>query len=484
MASTINVNSSTSSKMLQQLLLAEDIEPGSDPSYQLCKTIYEYHPLGQKMAESPVVLAQSQARDIAIPDSPETRVKDAFLKEWTKIGADKHILNVMKLSRIYGIASMSIVEEDVETDSPLDLSRLAGARIGFNAFDPLNTAGSLVLNQDANAIDFQKHGDIVVNGKRYHRSRSVVVLNEQPIYIGYTSSAFGFVGRSVYQRALFPLKSFVQSMMTDDMVTRKAGLLIAKQKQAGSIADSLMSKAAGMKRELLKQAKTDNVLSISVDEAIESLNLQNLDGAHSAARTNILKNIATAADMPAKLLDNETLVSGFGEGTEDAKNIARYIETVRAKMEPLYEWFDAIVQHRAWNAEFYATIQNDYPEYRNISYEEAFYRWRNSFTAAWPNLLSEPDSDKAKTEKVKFEALMSTVSVLAPLVDAENKSILLEWFADNLNENKLLFPNPLVLDPDALRNAPLFNEGSEEEAPEEQPEEPQPKKLPKLSLTG
>jgi len=33
----------------------------------------------------------------------------------------------------------------------------------------------------------------------------------------YTQAAFGFVGRSVYQRPLYPLKSFVQTMITDDL---------------------------------------------------------------------------------------------------------------------------------------------------------------------------------------------------------------------------------------------------------------------------
>src|SRR6185503_5172640 len=135
--------------------------------------------------------------------------------------------------------------------------------------------GSLVLNQDPNSPDFQKHAAIAVAGQPYHRSRSVTLMNEKPIYISYTTSGFGFVGRSVYQRALFPLKSFIQTMITDDMVTRKAGLLVAKMKQPGSIADNLMAKALGIKRNLLKEASMNNVINIGPDDAIETLDMQN-----------------------------------------------------------------------------------------------------------------------------------------------------------------------------------------------------------------
>ena len=47
--------------------------------------------------------------------------------------------------------------------------------------------------------------------------------------------------------------------------------------------------------------------------------MQNVYAAGTYSRTNIIKDIASAAEMPAKLLDNETLVAGFGEGTEDCQ---------------------------------------------------------------------------------------------------------------------------------------------------------------------
>jgi hypothetical protein len=431
--------------------MAEDMVPGAEPSYQLAKTIYSWHPIGKKMVDTPLAIAQSQKRIIAITKGPEDRVKEAFLKQWDEDKADRHILNTARLARIYGIGAIVLGALDQPTDEPLDFKTLADLSIYFNEVDPLNTAGSLVLNQDPNAPDFQKHGDIAVNGKVYHRSRCVVLMNEDPLYIEYSTSAFGYVGRSVYQRALFPLKSFIQTMITDDMISRKAGLLVAKIKQAGSMVNSLMERLTSIKRRLLNESVTNQTVSIGEEDSIESLNLNNIDGAGKFARTNILENIALAADMPAKIINNETFAEGFGEGTEDAKNVARYIDTVRNDLKPIYDWFDKIIQYRAWNKEFYATIQADFPEeYGTRSFEDAFYEWSNNFTAEWPSLLIEPDSEKAKSEKVKLESLISMVEVLSPTLDPSNRARVFQWVQDNVNSNKMLFSTPLNLDFDAM----------------------------------
>ena len=170
-----------------------------------------------------------------MPRSPEERVRDAFLKEWQALKADEVIYQTASVARAYGIATLAIVSPEVPPNEPIDQKKLADLPIAFSVFDPLNTAGSLVLNQNPLAIDFMKVNEAAVSSQAFHRSRTVVLMNERPVYISYTSSAFGFVGRSVFQRSLFPLKSFIQSMITDDLVVKKAGVFIAKLKSAGSI---------------------------------------------------------------------------------------------------------------------------------------------------------------------------------------------------------------------------------------------------------
>ena len=475
---TVNITGSNLGNALQSLLLADDIVPGSDPSYQLAKTIYLYHPLGAKLTELPIKMAQSQPRTIAIPiPGLEDRIRQKFVDEWKALGADGHILATASLGRCYGIAAVAVKAEGVPDEQPVDYKKLWQQTLTFNVYDPLNVAGSLVLDQDPNAMDFQHVVNIAVAGRAYHRSRSCVFMNERPIYIAFTSSAFGFVGRSVYQRVLFPLKSFVQTLVTDDMVVRKAGVLVAMLKAAGSIIDNVMQTMFGVKRNLIKEAETNNVISVGSDDKIETLNMQNLDGAYGLARKNILENIAAGADdMPAKLLNAETFAEGFGEGTEDAKHVAAYIDRIREQLGPLYAFFTEITMYRAWNPEFFKLIQGEFPtEMGNVSYNEAFYKWKNAFSATWPSLITEPPSEEIKVDDVKLKAAIALLQVLAPMMDPESLGRLIEWAADQFNELKVLFPgSPLMLDTDAIIANAVEKAEQAKTAALEEPSEPKP----------
>jgi hypothetical protein len=445
-AAIFSLGGSSLGNTMQDLLRFGDILPGDDPSYQMCKAIYTYHPLGAKLASGPVILAQSQDRGFSVPTGPETRLVEAYKEQWEALGCSQIILSVMSQARVYGIASVGLLEEGVDPGEPVDMQKLWKSTLSFNVFDPLNTAGSLVTSQDPNALDFQKHKDIVVSGKRYHRSRTRTMMNEMSIYIAWSNAAFGFTGRSVYQRALFPLKSYLQTMITNDLVSLKAGVLVAKMETPGSIIDKIMLGARKIKQALLNQANVidRNILSIGISESIESLNLQGIDKALGSARDNIIKDIAVASGEPAKLLTEEAYVQGFGEGAEDARAIAHRIDRLRIEMAPLYKFFDEICMYRAWNEEFYKSVREELDDFGKESYKNAFYSWKNAFSAPWPSLLSEPDSEKAKVEDTKFKSVIAVVQVFAPLLDPDNRSRLFEWAMQNINQSEFLFPGSQV----------------------------------------
>jgi hypothetical protein len=438
---------------LMNFLMCDDLVPGSSPSYEVCKTIYAYHPLGAKIAEEPIKRAQSQARLIKIGTAPD-RCIEAFQKKWEAlggVGADILIRNTHSLSRVYGISALALVSKDIPPNEPVPFDRLHEIEIGFNVLDPLNTSGSLVMDQDPNSPTFLKPRAVAVAGRAYHNSRIVVQMNGQPIYIEWTSSAFGFVGRSVYQCALFPLKTYIQTMITDQAVAEKVALLIMKLKSPGSIVDKITRGFYNVKRSILKGAKTGNVISIGDEESVESLNFTNVKEAGEFARTNCIKNIATAAPMPASMIDQETFASGLAEGTEDAKKEAVYIQGIRKEVEPVYRFLDTIVMHQAWTPEFYASIQREFPEeYGDVPYETAFTQWKNAFKAEWPNLLEEPDSEKAKTDDVVTKAAIAAYQVLREDMDPVNKARLAKWVEEIFQSRPTFANSPMQIDEEAM----------------------------------
>lgn len=460
-----NIQGSNIGDGLRGIMLANDIFLQGGPDYQLCKDIYLFHPLGAKIAEKPIEIAQSQKRDISVTGAGtcEAECKQEFEATWRKIEADTHIFNVMSLSRVYGAAVIAVLEDGVENRKAVDYWNLHKKNPSFNVYDPLNVAGSLVLSQDTLMKSFLKVQNIAVGSEQFHRSRARAIFNENPMYISWTSSAYGYTGRSVYQRALLPMKSFVQTMVTDDMVARKAGVIVAKIKQAGSVVNQKMRNALGFKRNVVQEAETGNVISIGTEgEEIQSLDLKNLSEPFQGSRKNILENIASAVPMPAKMLTEESFSTGLAEGSEDAKAQARYVDRIREKMDSLYVWFDKITMHLAWTPEFFARMQETYEdEYGKMSYEEFFWNCSNSFKAQWPSLLKEPESDLVKVEETKLKAVIEWTQVLLPNIPPEERAEVIKWANDQFNNMPMLFGAQLNLNYDIIADYDKTPEGED-----------------------
>ena len=448
----------SSSTLMNMMLGNQEIVPGDKPSYQICKEIYTSHVLGSRMVDKPLEMAMSQERVLTVPGAPEEVLLNAFRKEWKKlggVGADTLAFRIAQIARIYGIGTLAcnVIDGDKKdpTSDPLPLDNLHKRDLSFYIFDPLNTAGSLVLNQDPAAVDFMHPRQIRVGSESWSNTKAMVLMHEQPIWIEWTNSAFGFVGRSVYQRAFYPLKSFLMSMIADNLVQQKLGLLVHNTKSPGSVVDKRALQFFSLKRQAIKGAQTKNVVQIGIDEKLESLNFEHVATAGEYSRNNILKNLALASGMPAVLLNEETLTQGFGEGSEDAKQIARYIDRVRLELGPAYQYLDAITMKRAWNEDFYAQIQKDFPQqYGKLTYDAAFQQWKDAYEATWPNLLSEPDSEKAKAAESRVKAATDIATQILPLCDPENKATVADWLANVANNEKDLFPEPLILDVEAI----------------------------------
>lgn len=440
---------------LNDILNADDIVPGSAPGYATCKLLYVAHILGAKIVEGPVKLAQSKKRVISIENAPPEALK-IFEATRTKLRADYFVRNTMYLNRIYGTATLGCGFIDKDNTQPLDLNVVHKEEIYFVAFDSLNTSGSGVLDINPNSPGFLlPAANSSIAGKPWGRGHLITIQNGPPLYLEWSPSAYSFGGRSVFVACLYPMKSFIQTMICDDMVTRKAGLLVAFMKATGSIVNALQQAAASIKRFLLKSGATGEVLGVTTEDRIESLDLQNIDKAMVTARSNIIKNIATAVPMPARLIEQEAFAEGFGEGVEDTKEIIRYTEEIRGEMQPLYDFTDTICQHVAWSPEFLETLRAKYPEiYSRRSDAEMFYSLKNNFKATWPNLLEEPESEKAKQDKVRVEGMLEIVNTLRPMANENGQRALVQFVADNIGEYVALFPVPLSIDPDDFMERP------------------------------
>lgn len=436
---------------LQAIMEGQEIEPGSEVSYQLCKLLWTCHPLGGKLVEKPITLAQSSKREISIEGPGGDESVQAFEDLWGAMGCTAKIRDTMHLSRAYGAGAIAYGFPDQPTNEPLtDLWEL-GTRAGlyFNVYDPLNLSGSIITNQDPNAPDFQKpNKNITAAGQPYHPSRTCVVFHGTPVYLDFQSSSFSFSGRSVFQRVLYSMKSYLQTMQVADMVSRKAGLLIAKTKQNSSIMDGLMGAVGFLKRNLLKEAVTDQVLQVDRDDEIESLNLQNTDKAMTTARDAIIADIAAGTDVLALIIKDEAFAKGFANGDQDMMAVVQFINAIREQMQILYDYMTRIVQYRAWTPEFFATLQEKYPEaLAGRQYKAWFFEVKDSlFKAKWPSLIQESQGETTERNAKKLKAMSDFFTSFSPGLDPDNAGRLRQFIVDAINNMPELFDSVLEFD--------------------------------------
>ncbi len=451
---TITVSGAALTSQLAQIMAADEIEPGSQASYQLCKLLWTGHPLGGKLVESPITMAQSEDREISVPGIAEQELVEAFKKEWNALDCSAKARDTMHISRAYGVAAIVYGFPDLPTDKPLgELFELA-TRPGlyFNVYDPLNLSGSVITNQNPNAVDFQKPMEsITAGGQPYHGSRTCVVFHGTPIYLEFQASSFSFSGRSVFLRVLYSMKSYLQTMQVADMVSRKAGLLIAKTKQNASVIDGIMERIGGIKRSLLKEAVTDQVLQIDVDDVIESLNLQNTDKAMTTARDIIIADIAVGSDVPAIVIKDEAFAQGFANGDQDMMRVVQFVNAVRQQMGGVYAYLSRIVRYRAWTPELFEVLKAKYPDaIGDRNYKAWFFECCDRFEAKWPSLIQESQGETTERNAKKLKAVSDLFKVMSPGLDPENGARLRQWMVDAINDMPELFTSIMEFDPDAF----------------------------------
>ncbi|WP_353613951.1 anti-CBASS protein Acb1 family protein [Mangrovibacter phragmitis] len=448
----ISLSNNISSELMD-ILAADEIQPGSDVGYKICKLLWMYHPLGGKLVEKPISMALCKPRTYNVETDPDERVVSQFEEVWNRLGINNKIRDLFFLSRCYGAASIGIGTHSVASDDVLPTFGLTEDDIFINVWDPLNTAGSMVTSQDPNSPDFQRaNQQLKIANRNWHPSRTLKQFNGTPIYLEFQPSSFGFTGRSVFQRALYPLKSYIQTMTASNLVSQKAGVIVAKITQNGSVMNGLMAVATGRKRDIIKEASNGGVISIGPQDDIESLNLQNLDKALATARDNIIADIAAGSDVPALLIKEEAFTQGFGEGTEDSKAISQYIDSKRQEIEPVMAFFENVIQYIAWSEDFYKSLKNDYPDIITEDYKTTFYRWRREFRATWQELVEESPDKRRESDSKVIQQAASLYTALAAKLDPENMATAAEWLASIVNGTETYGDTPLLIDAEALAN--------------------------------
>lgn len=428
-------------------------------SYNLCKQLYVYHPLGKRIVDLPIDLTLNKERILNVKHELSPELIDQFNKKWKELNLTRAIRNLAVTSRLYGIAALFIKIKDIDDSENIPNDKnLNDYTITPLVYDALNIAGSATQNQNLESADFLELKEVYRSGQALAKDRSIILSNGDPIYIEYINSAYGFAGRSVFQNCASLLQSYVDVMGADNTVARKAALIIAKMQQSGS-PTNLQGKAFEQKRELILEGINNNILNVGINEDISTLNMTNVDNSIDTARRHIIEDIANAIDLPVVLLNGQKFTAGFGEGSEDTKNIGRHVDSKRQWLEPIFNFCDNLVMDLAWDFNFIDSLNSQNSSFfdKNLPIEEKkriykirFQELKNGFSYSFPSFLTETESEILDGDVKKINSIKTIFDSVYDKVDPQTKSQLICWMMDNFNDLRSVNKVKIDYDPEEI----------------------------------
>lgn len=440
----------------KSLLESTTILPGAQPSYEMCKAIASAHPNGRRIVTASVNLAVAKGCHFNFPDDVENTLEKHLKDVLEEVGGFGPVKSLLEDKRIYGQAVMIIgawhntldektgktKKEYAKSTENLSLDQIENWNLFFNIVDPQILGGRQNIGQNPTKEDYQKFGNIVeVESQTYIRSRFIGVLNTVPQWIWWSNSAYSFGGLSAYASCLYQLRTLLELEITLWFITKKMGLLVYKQKQDEDVPTEMSIQAQAHKARKAKRGETGNVLGISIEEDIQSINLTTLHQALAEAKKQALQGIAVATGEPATILGSESFANGWTSGNTDAELVKNFLKNVQTnEVEPVLRFMLSFVMKRAFTPEYLEQYNKEFQKkIRNAD------DLLDSLTIEWPDPLStEKDEINLSKEKDKQEidqlnAFISAYSVISNGVQTlpDTVASMTKVLIDNINELKI-----------------------------------------------
>ena len=420
--------------------------------YKECKDIYRTTTLGKRIVEGLPNFAMSTQREIDIHKAPPEAI-EKFKETAAEMKQDEAIKKTIYNARIYGTGALYIAmyNEEEDKDDFTTKPTFEDAykyKIKFTVFDPLNISGARV-DLDPLSFHFLEVIDIQVNSKKIPKKRIAISHALEPLYLDSRTSLIPYSPPSVFYNMVELLKQYDDAIKSIGDLLYKAGAIIYKYPAKGKFTGVTVD-AIEMSKNILKQKRSGEVISISNDSTVEDFPIANLNGLIDSI--NKLEDDITKAlsDTPVSILFDRNLSNGFSEGDKDKDTVISTIESFREnKLTPLYNLTDYYIMLKAWDRAFIDEMRYKYSEYKDKTDNEIFRSWAENFKFKYGNLFPEPESVIQDNNAKKLDNLLKAQQLGANPADLQ----------EELNESEI-FKNEMELNPQNMEG--IGNEDDED----------------------
>lgn len=426
-------------------------------SYQECKDIYTYWPLGKRIASALPTFAMSAEREVKFGNLPPV-VAEVFKECCVKYNINHLIKQVAIYARVFGVAGIYVSHTKADKLKPLKNQDYENGEIGFNVLDPLVMNGA-TISQDPLSQDFQKLESFKINGHSVDANRVCAVFNDIPFYLRWVSSTFNWGSPSVYQNMYGLIKSWNRCVVALERMATKAGSVIVKSRDT-AVLNATTVEAAKKTLTLIRDMQNDGAAMIEKDGDVEFFNLTGVDVVDSIISQMNQLILMALADTPSAILLDKDLAQGFGEGSEDMKALLMAVDSFRAQiLRPLYDFVDGVLLRVCFNESKLTELLKEYKkdikckstaELRELILKEYRFEWGNLY----------PETEATKLDNTSKE--LANLQVLQSL-GANHKDI------ETILNEKHIYNTEVVLE-EPEQNMELGGESESVSTPPQSPE--------------
>ena len=367
-----------------------------DLSYEECRDIYRFWPLGKRVASALPNFAMSAGRKFIIKDAPP-EVIDKLEKTAQDMGIEQIVNNTCIYARIYGLAFIYLANKNTP-DKPFLYKDILEPH-NFNILDPLAMGGSVRIDIDPTSPNFNKPVDYRIKGNLVHSKRIFYCTNDIPLYYKWNPSSYSWSGPSIYQNMTLLIRSWNRSIIAIQRMATKAASIIVKRKDI-SYDSGISLKALKYNLEMIRNMENDGIAGIRVGEEIEFFQLTGI------AEIDVIINKLHSAlmmalnDTPSGILLDKNLAQSMSDGDNDMKAIIIAVDKFRKDtLTPIYNFLDKFMLYKAFDSGFIKNIIKQYPDlYEGMGVNMIRETWMGNYSFEYNNIYPLSDNEMADTQ--------------------------------------------------------------------------------------
>lgn len=379
-----------------------------DLTYEECRDIYRYWPLGKRVATALPNFAMSSGRTFSVKENlPE--VVRALEEAESALKIPQVVNKAAIYSRVYGLSFVYVASDSSECppDKPLSKEEFLHSSCRFNVLDPLSAGGSIQIDNDSLSPTFGLPIYLKVKGKTVSPSRLHLCFNDIPLYYKFNPSSFSFGGPSIYQNMTLLIRSWNRTVLSLQRLATKAASIVVKRKDGSGITGAQVQ-ALNKNLTAIRSMENDGILSMRVGEEVEFFALNGLSEIDSICnRLNSMLMMALS-DTPSGILLDKNLSTGLADGDNDMKAIIIATDRFRKDiLKPIYNFLDKFLCYKAFTPELISEIKEKYPElYRDKSDESILTELLDSYSFEFNELYPQSENEKEDTSSKKLDNLL------------------------------------------------------------------------------